>query len=128
MVSEFFVYEPFTDFASDVCKKLLRKRIDEWLRVLLLKLERNTSRTEKCRLLASVERHELIMKWKIGAPKSTTKIWIFCKFIDNHGIIYDANKKELERFESTVFQEYLLSRNPVLKNVVLDRFDIKEET
>ena len=39
-------------------RAVLRGEIDEWVKSFLPKLERESTREEKCRLIASVERHE----------------------------------------------------------------------
>ena len=101
-------------------RAVLRNEIDNWVKCFLPKLERESTRTEKCRLIASVERQEFENKW--NADK-----WRFCKFVGKEGIIVDDEKKELEKFKITSFQKKILRRNPSLENVFLGRSEIKEE-
>ena len=100
-------------------KEALRGRLNEWLKCFLPKLKRESTRTAKCRLLASVERHEL--RYDNYAVR-----WRFCKFDGKKGILFDKNKK-LEEFEATFFQKKILRENPDLLNVLIGRSEIKEE-
>ena len=70
-------------------RAVLRGEIDEWVKRFLPKLERESTRTEKCRLIASVERHEF-------GNDSNAKDWRFCKFVGKNGIIFDKEKYKLE--------------------------------
>ena len=101
-------------------RAVLRDKIDDWLKCFLPKLERESTRSEKCRLIASVERHEFGNDWNVGC-------WRFCKFDGKNGTIFDKNKRELEKFKLTSFQKRILRKNPNLKNVFLGRFEINEE-
>ena len=60
-------------------REVLRDKMDEWVKCFLPKLERKSTRTEKCRLIASVERQEFERDW--SAEK-----WRFCKFVGKNGI------------------------------------------
>ena len=100
-------------------RAVLRGEIDEWVKCFLPKLERESTRTEKCRLIASVERHEFGGYWN-------AENWRFCKFVGKNRIIFDDDKEE--KFKITSFQKKILRRNPSLKNVFLGRSEIKEET
>ena len=60
-------------------REALRGKFDEWLKCFLPKHERESTRTAKCRLVASVERHEF-------GDFFTAKNWRFCKFLGNIGI------------------------------------------
>jgi len=100
-------------------RAVLRNEIDNWLKYFLPKLERESTRTEKCRLIASVERHEFGGYWN-------AENWRFCKFVGKNRIIFDDDKEE--KFKITSFQKKILRRNPSLKNVFLGRSEIKEET
>ena len=101
-------------------RKKLRGKLDEWLKCFLPKLKRESTRTEKCRLVASVERHEL-------GDKENVIDWQFCKFVGNKGIIYDKDEYKKEEFEATSFQKKILSENPDLVNVFIGRSEIDEE-
>ncbi|CBY15530.1 unnamed protein product [Oikopleura dioica] len=103
-------------------RAVLRTEIDEWVKCFLPKLERESTRTEKCRLIASVERQ------KFGDDFNAAE-WRFCKFVRKEGIIFNDDKKyELEKFKITSFQKKILRRNPNFKNVFFGRSEIKEET
>ena len=102
-------------------RAVLRGEIDEWVKYFLPKLERESTRTEKCRLIASVERQEF-------RYLKTALEWQFCKFDGKNGIILDAAKIEIDNFKITSFQKKILRQNPKIENVFLDRNKIKEET
>ena len=102
-------------------RAVLRGEIDEWVKYFLPKLERESTRTEKCRLIASIERREF------GNYYNAVE-WRFCKFIGKIGIIFDDEKDELEKFKITSFQKKILLRNPSLENLLIGRNEIKEET
>ena len=102
-------------------KEALRGEINEWMKLFLTKLERESTRTEKCRLVASVERNEF-------RDKLRAKYWRFCKFVGKKGIIFDEDLERLEEFEATSFQKKILRRNPNLSNVFIGRSEIKEES
>ena len=101
-------------------KKVLRKEIDDWATNFLPKLKRTSTREEKCRLIASVDRHDFGDMWNARG-------WQFCKFVGNEGIIYDEEKNELERFAQTFFQKKILLREPTLNGVEISRWDILAE-
>ncbi|CBY43496.1 unnamed protein product, partial [Oikopleura dioica] len=129
MADSFFVRKMLTEFAlltaltlnSDE-REVLRDKIDEWVKCFLPKLERESTKTEKCRLIASVERQEFG-----NESKHYAVFWRFCKFGAKKGFIFDDNQKHLEKFKATSFQKKILRQNPTLKNVFLDRSEIKEE-
>ncbi|CBY12417.1 unnamed protein product [Oikopleura dioica] len=102
-------------------REILRNEIDEWVECFLPKLERESTREDKCRLVASVKRHEF-------GDYNHARPWGYCKFVGNTGIIFWEENIELERFKTTPFQRKILRRNPTLENVILGRFEIKEET
>jgi len=101
-------------------RAVLRGEIDDWVKLFLPKLERESTREEKCRLIASVERREF------GNDETAVK-WRFCKFVGKNGIIFDDKKYKLEKFKITSFQKKILRRNPSFKNVFFGRSEIKEE-
>ncbi|CBY11880.1 unnamed protein product [Oikopleura dioica] len=101
-------------------RAVLRGEIDEWLKYFLPKLGRESTRTEKCRLIASVERQEFERNY-------TASKWRFCMFVGEDGIIFNDEKKELENFKITSFQKKILRRNPNFKHVFIGRFEIEEE-
>jgi hypothetical protein len=101
-------------------RDFLRRKLDKWVKCFLPKLERESTRTDKCRLVASVERLEI-------GNEYNAVIWRFCKFDGNKGILFDVNKKQLEEFRATSFQKKILRENPELLNVLIRRSEIKEE-
>jgi hypothetical protein len=101
-------------------REALRGRFDEWLKCFLPKLKIESTRTAKCRLLASVERHEF------GKVLNAAN-WRFCKFDGNEGILFDQDRKQLEEFEATSFQKKILRENPDLSNIFIGRSEIMEE-
>ena len=97
MITEFLWLTLLTLKENEI--EALRGKFDEWLKCFLPKLKRESTRTAKCRLLASVERHEFGDKWN-------AENWRFCKFDGNKGILFDKDKKQLEEFEATSFQKH----------------------
>jgi len=121
MLTEFcFLAAGFFSLNEDE-RAILRNEIDEWVKLFLPKLERESTRTEKCRLIASVERKEF------ARVRNAVK-WRFCKFVGNNGIIFNDEKEKLEKFKITSFQKKILRRNPKFENVFLGRSEIKEES
>ncbi|CBY31702.1 unnamed protein product [Oikopleura dioica] len=118
MLTEFCLLSALTLNSDE--REVLRDKINEWVESFLPQLQRESTRTEKCRLIASVERHEFVND---GNPA----IWQFCKFVGKTGIIFDDERQELEQFKITSFQKKILRRNPSLENVFLGRSEIKEE-
>ncbi|CBY37225.1 unnamed protein product [Oikopleura dioica] len=94
--------------------------LDEWMKNFFPKLERESTRTEKCRLIASVERQEF------EDDENAVK-WRFCKFVGNKGILFDKHQYQLEEFEATSFQKRILRQNPKLKDVLIGRREIRPE-
>jgi hypothetical protein len=118
MITEFLWLTSLT--LNEEKREALRGKFDEWLKCFLPKLKRESTRTAKCRLLASVERHEF-------GDKYNAREWQFCKFVGNKGIIFAENKDQQEEFEATSFQKKILRENPELLNVFISRSEIKEE-
>ena len=121
MISEFLWLTLLTLNEDD--REALRGKLDEWVKCFLPKLERESTRTAKCRLLASVERHEFENKYD-------ARDWQFFKFVENKGVLYNKDKKQLDdggEFEATSFQKKILRENSNLSDVLIGRFEIKEE-
>jgi hypothetical protein len=118
MITEFLWLTSLTLKENE--REALRDKMGEWLKCFLPKLKRESTRTAKCRLVASVERHEFGNDWN-------AKYWRFCKFVGNKGILFDKNKRQQEEFYATPFQKKILSENPDLLNVFIGRSEIKEE-
>jgi hypothetical protein len=70
----------------------------------LPKLGKESTRTAKCRLLASVERQQFAKEWN-------SRDWRFCKFDGNKGIVSNKNKEQVEEFGATSFQKKILREN-----------------
>jgi len=119
MLTEFCLLASLT--LNEDEREVLRTEIDEWVKLFLRKLERESTREEKCRLVASVERHEF-------GSRRTAADWRFCKFDGKNEIIFDDKKDEIEKLKITSFQKKILRRNPSLENVLIGRSEIKEET
>ena len=124
----FDFFEMLTEFAlltaltlTDDEREALRDKVSEWVRGFLPKLKRESSRTEKCRLVASVERHEF------RGDLIGTFNWRFCKFVGDKGFIFNAEERELEEFTATLFQEKILGQDPSLSGVLVARSEITEE-
>ena len=105
---------------SDEVKKRGRAEIGKWARDFLQKLKRESTRNEKCRLIASVERLEFGNDWNAVQ-------WQYCRFVGDEGIIYDEEKNELERFKQKSVQRKILGRDPNLKNLEISRWEIRAE-
>ena len=54
-------------------REVLRGKINDWVKNFLPKLKRESTSTEKCRILASLDRQKFI-------NKDTAKKWRFCEF------------------------------------------------
>ena len=84
-------------------REALRGKMDQWVKCFLPKLERESTRTAKCRLIASVERHEFREFLETSAAD-----WRFFKFVGKTGIIFNENNRKLEDFKATaIFSEIL---------------------
>ena len=120
MITEFLLLTALT--LNEDEQEALRGEVSEWVKFFVPKLKRETTRTEKCRLIASVERHEF-------GYDDNAIIWRFCKFVGNKGIIFDEDKKQLKKgeFKATSLQKKILRKNPSLKDIFIGRFEIKEE-
>ncbi|CBY13855.1 unnamed protein product [Oikopleura dioica] len=118
MLTEFALLTALTLNSDE--REVLRDKIDEWVKLFLPKLERESTRTEKCRLIASVERHEF-------EDDSNAADWRFCKFVGKNGIIFNEDKRQIQKFKATSFQKRILRRNPNLSDIFIGRSEIKEE-
>ena len=118
MLTEFALLATLTLNADE--REALRIEISDWVKSFLPKLERESTRTAKCRLIASVERHEF-------GNRFIAKKWQFFKFVGNRGILFSNDEIELAKFKATSFQKKILRENQSLKNVLIGRSEIKEE-
>ncbi|CBY41896.1 unnamed protein product, partial [Oikopleura dioica] len=119
MLTEFALLTALT--LNEDERKGLRDKIDEWVESFLPKLERESTREEKCRLIDSVERHEFENKFN-------AQDWRFFNFVGKKGLLFDGDKKKLTEFKATSFQKKILLRNPALSDVFIGRSEIMEET
>ena len=119
MLTEFALLTALTLNSDE--REVLRTEINEWVKLFLPKLERESTREEKCRLIASVERQEF-------GGDFYAEEWQFCKFVGKNGFIFYENKRQIEKFKATSFQKKILRRNPNLADILISRFEIKEET
>ena len=108
MLTEFALLTALT--LNEDERKGLRDKIDEWVESFLPKLERESTREEKCRLIDSVERHEFENKFN-------AQDWRFFNFVGKKGLLFDGDKKKLTEFKATSFQKKILLRNPLLKSI-----------
>jgi hypothetical protein len=89
-------------------------------------LKRESTRTAKCRLIASVERHQFENKWNDVKRQEledadSAENFRFFKFVRRKLVLFDGHKKELEKLKTTSFQKKILRKNPSLKNVLIGR-------
>ena len=96
-----------------------KREFENWLTGFLAKLKRTSTRTEKCRLISSVERMTFEMdKYAVWWKKvrfGEKEVEIFGKF--------DC----LQKMKLTEFQKMMLNLNSNLKNVMISRSEIREE-
>ena len=102
-------------------KNKRRKRVGKWMTGFSKKLNRTSTRKDKCRLLSSIERTQF--ENDINAV-----FWRFVKFDENHATIYNGKKEFLEETRLNGFQKMLLKSNTSLKNEFLGRSEIQVET
>ena len=105
MLTEFLFLSALTLNSDE--REALRGELNEWMKCILPKIEKESTRTAKCRLVASVERQEFGDYWSADE-------WRFCKFVGNNGILFDKEKRKLEEFKTTLFQKKILQRKSEL--------------
>jgi len=98
-----------------------KEEMENWHIGFLGKLKRTSTRSTKCRLISSVERMEF-------ENFHYSYRWHFVQFADDEGEIFDKNEECLQKFKITEFQKLLLNSDSMLKNQLLSRSEIKEET
>ena len=98
-----------------------KEEMENWHIGFLGKLKRTSTRSTKCRLISSVERMEF-------ENFHYSYRWHFVQFADDEGEIFDKNEECLQKFKITEFQKLLLNSDLMLKNQLLSRSEIKEET
>ena len=98
-----------------------KQEMEIWLTGFLAKLKRNSTRTQKCRLISSVER----MKFEEDLH---AVLWQCVRFGEEEAEIFDKDEDSLENIKLTRFQKNLLNSSDVLKNQLIFRSKIKEES
>jgi len=97
-----------------------KDEIEEWLKGFLAKLKRTSTRTEKCRLISSVER----MHFKDDGHAIH---WQYVQFGEDEVEIFWPYKDSLDKIKLTDLQKNILKTNGALKNEMINRSEIKEE-
>ena len=100
-----------------------KEKIEIWLKAFLPKLTRNSTRTQKCRLISSIER----MNFKDDSRYWNAAIWQFVRFGENEAEILRKYKRGFEKLKLTEFQKMILKSNRELKNEMMSRSEINEE-
>ena len=96
-----------------------KEEIEIWLVDFLAKLKRTTTRTQKCRLILSVERMQFEDDWHAVN-------WQFVRFDKDEAEIFWEDKS-LQKIILTEFQKDILNSDHKLKGIRLSRSEIKEE-
>ena len=96
-----------------------KEEIGNWLTGFLPKLKRNSTRTEKCRLISSVERMTF-------EDDQYAYLWQYVRFGEDEGEIFYKNRS-LQKIKLTDFQKMILNSNANLKNEMISRSEIREE-
>ncbi|CBY13560.1 unnamed protein product [Oikopleura dioica] len=117
MLTEFSKLSALTLKKDD--RETLREEINKWTGCFIAKLERSSTRTDKCRLVASVERQKFI-------NDRNAQDWKFFTFDKNKGVIFDHNNIPRESFKTTSFQKRILREDPSLEKII-SRSEIREE-
>jgi hypothetical protein len=102
-----------------------KREFENWLTGFLVKLKRTSTRTEKCRLISSVERMTF-------EEDNYAVLWKYVRFGEDEGeIFWPKNfwpkKKSLQKIKLTDFQKIILNSNANLKNEMISRSEIREE-
>jgi hypothetical protein len=97
-----------------------KEEIGNWLTGLLAKLKRTSTRTQKCRLISSVER--MTFENNIYAVFGQ-----YARFGEDEGEIF-YKTRSLQKIQLTEFQKMILNSNPNLKNEIISRSEIREES
>ena len=105
-------------------KGVKKKIINNWVQELYPKLKRKTSRTNRCRLILSVERQVF--------PRNNFHAcwWNICRFKEFNGNFFGhiyQDKRQLDHWPATKFQCFLLRKYKQLLNKDIARTEIKEE-
>ena len=96
-----------------------KREFEKLLTGFLAKLKRNSTRTEKCRLISSVERMTF-------EDDDCAGWWKNVRFGEDEVEIFDKFRC-LQKIKLTEFQKMILISNSNLKNVMISRSEIREE-
>ena len=72
-----------------------KREMEIWVKRFLAKLNRTSTRTQKCRLILSVERMQFEVDWYAGS-------WEYVRFEDEEAEIFRKNKDSLQKIKLTV--------------------------
>ncbi|CBY13561.1 unnamed protein product [Oikopleura dioica] len=108
-------------------REYLRDEINNWaVKIFLPKLKRETDKTEKCRLIASVERHTF--EDDIYAIQ-----WKNFQFVENHAesekfILVDEKRTKISgKMNASFLQKKILGNDSDLLNTFISKNDVKNE-
>ena len=102
-------------------KEIKKEKIEEWLQNLLPRVKRTSTRSPKCQLISSVERHDF-------DQDNISYRWQNVIFLRNFFFVDDRVGGTISKYAITAFQENILERNPDLYRKIINRWSIKEET
>ena len=100
-----------------------KEEIGKWLTGFLAKLKRTSTRTEKCRLISSLERMTF-------EDKNHAVWWEYVRFGEEEAEIFAYVKDvkvDLQKVQLTNFQKMILNSNSNLENEMISRSEIREE-
>jgi len=98
-----------------------KEEMEIWLTGFLAKLKRNSTRTQKCRLISSVER----MKFE---DDRYALFWEYVRFGEEEAEIFEKDKRSIQKLKLTEFQKMILESDSSLKNQLFGLSEIKPET
>ena len=103
--------------------ELEREEVEKWLDGFLKKIKRKTTRTQKCRLIAAVER----MTFR---KDNNAYWWQYCEFDGDKGTIFrddQFDQDKIEDLELSEIQKQILLLGESFLNEKISRSKIKEE-
>ena len=103
--------------------ELEKEEVEKWLDGFSKKIKRTTTRTQKCRLIAAVER--MTFREDVHAYW-----WQYCEFDGHKGTIFHGDRfyrRKMEDFELSEIQKKILLSEPTFLNEKISRWEIKEE-
>ena len=101
--------------------KFIRKiTVENWLEEFVQKLKRTSTRSQKCRLILSIERMLLV-------ENDYANRWQRLRISEDYGEIFDEQFSRIQKIKTTEFQRLLLRYDAALKNHLISRSDVSEE-